>query len=692
MRYGGRIKRAGAQGAPIPVCTSFLLHQAGFSWCRTVQRLMTRAEDEFRPRLGRIRSSRGAASKRYIGKLYAAIEKGTPGAFAKRSGSRFTGSRIGRGSGLGAAFAARAHPFAKLRTRRVAVKIRSVRLGAKGLAKARAHLRYIQRDGADRDGAAGRLYGPGAGAADGGAFLEEGKADRHQFRIILSPEDAGDLESLDRFTSDVMAAAEKDLGTRLSWVAVNHFDTDHPHVHVVLRGKADDGGDLVIARSYITHGFRGRAEELATVELGPRSDIEIARARYAEIERDAYTGLDRELGRRAAAGPIRFGQPQTPYERYETKLLAARLRTLEKMQLARRDKDGWRLAPEFERTLREAGRRGDIIRSMGAELGDRLAPANVRDFETEKSVTRIIGRVAGAGALDDGHDRRFLALEGDDGHQWRVPVDFAPGAAPPKGAIIEATRASASPRKVDLTIAAIADRRAGHYSDDVHAAEDPSSSAAYRLAHKRRLETLRRVGIVDRNPDGTWRVPENFLERAAAYEDECSAARVRVLSWVALDQLPGAAAITFLDDALENRSAIDLRHGFGAEVADALAVRRRWLLAQGIGREGEEGFAIDRDRLRVLANQPIADAATGLARDLGKQYAPAELGDRIEGLYRRPIDLPAGRFALIERAKEFTLVPWREVLEKRRGLEISGIVRAGGINWELGKVPSGPAR
>lgn len=653
---------------------------------------MTRAEDEFRPRLGHIRSTKGAASKRYIGKLYAAIEKASPGAFAKRSGSRFTGKRIGRGSGLGAAFAARAHPFAKLRTRRVAVKIRSVRLGGKGLAKARAHLRYIQRDGADRDGAPGKLFGPGADAADGATFLEEGKADHHQFRIILSPEDAGDLDSLDGFTRELMAAAEKDLGTRLDWVAVNHFDTDHPHVHVVLRGKAEDGEDLVIARSYITHGFRGRAEELATAILGPRSDLDIARARYAEIEREAYTGLDRELGRRAAAGPIRFDRPRTPYERYENRLLAARLKTLEKMQLARREKDGWRLAPEMEETLREIGRRGDIIRSMGAELGDRLAPANVKDFETEKSVTRIVGRVAGAGAIDDGHDRRFLALEGVDGHQWRVPVDFAPGAAPPKGAIIEATRAPPGPREVDLTIAAIADRHAGLYSDDVHAAADPSASDAFRLAHKRRLEALRCVGIVDRNPDGSWRVPENFLERAAVYEGERSAARVRVLSWAALDQLPSAAAISFLDDALENRSSIELRHGFGAEVADALALRRRWLLAQGVGREGEEGFAIDRDRLRGLAQQAIDDAANRLSQDLGKRHAPLVLGDQIEGVYSRPIDLPAGRFALIERAKEFTLVPWREVLEQRRGLEVAGIIRTNGVNWQIGRSRGGPAR
>ncbi len=653
---------------------------------------MTRADDEFRPRLGRIRAGGGRASKRYLGKLYAAVEKATPGAFAKRSPSKFTGARIGRGAGLGAALAMRGHPFAKFRSRRVAVKIRSVRLGNAGIGKARAHLNYIQRDGADKDGTPGRLYGPERDGVDGTAFLEEGKDDRHQFRIIVSPEEAGDLEGLNRFTRDLMATAEKDLGTKLTWVAVNHHDTDHPHVHIVLRGRADDGKDLVIARSYITHGFRRRAEELATLELGPRRDLDIARSRYTEIEREAFTGLDRELLRRTGACPIVLDPPKTPFDRFETKLLAGRLQTLQKMALAHREPDGWRLAPDMESRLREAGRRGDIIRSMGTELGERLAPHRVRDFVGDKTTGRLVGRLAGMGAADEAHDRRYLAIEGADGNQWHVVIEMPPSAAPPNGAVVEVRRADAAPRKSDLTIVAIAERHGGIYSYEFHTAADPSATSDYVLAHKRRLEALRRAGITERAADGAWRIPKDFLERAAAHEADRSVARVRVLSWVALEQLPSAAAVTILDDALERRTAIErVPHGFGAELEHALAARRRWLLAQGIGREGEGGFAIDRDRLHSLSRGSIEDAAGHLARDLGKGHAPALIGGRIEGVYRRPIDLPAGRFALIERAKEFTLVPWREVLEQRRGLEVSGVVRQSGINWSFGKNRGGPA-
>ena len=414
-------------------------------------------DDDFTPRLGRIRSLGGRGAKRYLGKLYGAMEKAQPGAFAKRSSARFSGNRIGRGAGIGAALSYRTHPFAKFRSRRVALKIRSVRLGANGLTKARAHLRYIQRDGADRDGKPGILYGPERDAVDGNAFLEEGTDDRHQFRVIVSPEEAGELDNLNNFTRDLMAAAERDLGTKLNWVAVNHHDTDHPHVHIVLRGKADDGKDLVIARNYITHGFRKRAEELATLELGPRRDIDIAQARMIEAQRDRFTSLDRDLLGRSENGAVALGKPQTTYDRFQKRLLLSRLRHLEKMNLAAREDGVWRLAPQLETTLKDMGRRGDIFRSMDAVIGREFSFSNVCEFGRDAMPSKLVGRIVGSGAADGTHDKRFLALDGVDGIQWHVSVDIEPGAMPAKGAIVEVTMGNGAPRKSDKTIAAIAE-------------------------------------------------------------------------------------------------------------------------------------------------------------------------------------------------------------------------------------------
>ncbi len=649
-------------------------------------------EDEFRPRLGRIRSIGGRAAKRFTARLYARMEKARPGVFAKRTGARFSGARIGRGAGVAASFTHRSHPFAKFRARRVAVKIRSVRLGANGLAKARAHLKYIQRDGAERDGTPGKLYGPARDAVDGEAFLEEGKTDRHQFRIILSPEEAGELEDLNQFTRDVMAATERDLGTKLDWVAVNHHDTDHPHVHVVLRGRADDGKDLVIARNYITHGFRGRAEERATLELGPRRDLEIARGRMREATQERFTSIDRELQELDAGGVISLSEPRTVYDRFRSKLFMARLRTLEAMQLARRDRDVWRLSPTMEETLRGMGRRGDIIRSMENAVGKRLSLHHLREFADEAAPLRLIGRVMASGAADDGHERRFLALDGADGNQWHVAVELKPGAMPPEGAIVEVSRGAGSPRKSDLTIAAIAERDGGIYSNDLHEIADPRSTADYRLTHKRRLEALRRAGIVEREADGSWRVPDDYLKRAADFERGRSAANVRVLAFVSLEELPQARARTLLDDALESHEKLEtVPAGFGGELRGALVARRRWLIEQGLATEEGARLVINRKRLGLIEHEAVAAAGARLSKQLGKAFDQPVEGERLTGIYRQSVDLPAGRFAVVERSKEFSLVPWREALEARRGLEISGVVKPGGITWEFGRTRGGPA-
>src|SRR4029077_1688785 len=82
-----------------------------------------------------------------------------------------------------------------------------------------AHIRYLQRDGTTRDGERGRLYGAEAETADGRAFTERGREDRHQFRFIIAPEDGDRLSELRAFTRNVMRQIEQDLGTRLDWVA-----------------------------------------------------------------------------------------------------------------------------------------------------------------------------------------------------------------------------------------------------------------------------------------------------------------------------------------------------------------------------------------------------------------------------------------------------------------------------------------
>jgi type IV secretory pathway VirD2 relaxase len=226
-------------------------------------------DDEFEPQLGRMRG-RGK-EQRYLSRVVKAAKRA--GMKTGRRG-RFDGSRIGRGASVARVLRSRDR-LGAFRSRRVIVKIRPVGLGGKGMGGAKAHLRYIQRDGVTREGEAGALYSPDSDVADGKAFLERCDGDRRQFRFIVSAEDADQYPDLKPFVRRLMTQMEQDLGTKLDWVAVDHFNTGHPHTHIVVRGVNDRGENLLIAREYISHGSRQRAIEIVNLDLGPRTDLEI---------------------------------------------------------------------------------------------------------------------------------------------------------------------------------------------------------------------------------------------------------------------------------------------------------------------------------------------------------------------------------------------------------------------------------
>ena len=130
------------------------------------------------------------------------------------------------------------------------------------------------RDGVTREGGPGQLYDREHDVAEGGDFLERQKGDTYQFRLIVAPEDGGRMADLKPFVRDLMRDMEEDLRTKLDWVAVDHFNTGHPHTHIIIAGHDDRGQDLVMARHYISHGIRHRAQDLVTLELGPEQEFE----------------------------------------------------------------------------------------------------------------------------------------------------------------------------------------------------------------------------------------------------------------------------------------------------------------------------------------------------------------------------------------------------------------------------------
>src|SRR3984893_18362172 len=288
------------------------------------RRLMARNEDDFRIRPGKVRDRGGgqiterrigAARGRptsFVGEVQRAIRRagGNPN---RDPGSGKGGGRFNvRGRGAATALSlkdrsawSRDGSGARTRARRVAVKARVVKLNAqRGAARGRqfvsarpvdAHLRYLERDGVTKDGAKGQVYSAERDVADGSAFLERGRNDRHQFRFIVSAEEGADLADPRETTRNLMQQMEADLGTKLDWIAVDHANTGHPHSHILLRGVTDDGKILNIAGDYIAYGIRERASEIVTLELGRQTELEVTKQLEREVAADRFTGLDRML-------------------------------------------------------------------------------------------------------------------------------------------------------------------------------------------------------------------------------------------------------------------------------------------------------------------------------------------------------------------------------------------------------------
>jgi type IV secretory pathway VirD2 relaxase len=97
---------------------------------------------------------------------------------------------------------------------------------------------------------------------------EWGRSDSRHFRAILSPENGQAVADLTGYSPEVMARAEAELGRPLQWVAVNHWDTDNPRTHIVLRGRDAESAHLSPPDTFIKHSFRAIARDGASERLG----------------------------------------------------------------------------------------------------------------------------------------------------------------------------------------------------------------------------------------------------------------------------------------------------------------------------------------------------------------------------------------------------------------------------------------
>ena len=582
---------------------------------------MTEPERDFRIRPGKPRSTRTPRSKGFVDQVLRAAQK------AGHTGPSRSLGRPGRSTfGRGHSRFGRSRLFSP--ARRVVVKARIARHKGRAYRAAplSTHLAYLRRDGVSRDGERGLIFDAETDGLDGSDFAARCEDDRHHFRFIISPEDAAEMEDLRGFTRDLARRMEADLGTRLDWVAVDHWNTDNPHVHLIVRGVDDRGGDLVIARDYISSGLRSRAEELVALELGPKPEHEIRHALEREVTAERWTRLDRELRYQADDLGLLDLRPRAPgpEDPQIRRLMIGRLQHLRKLGLASEGRPGeWMLGLEAERTLRDLGERGDIIKTVHRAFAERGLDRGFSDFAIDAGGAGdpIIGRLVETGLHDEQTGTAYAVIDGTDGraHHVRFRSLEAFDHAPAPGGIVEVRRfGGPEDRRSTLVLANRSDL-------DLHG--QITAPGATWLDHR----------LVERS-----RMPLAMGGFGAEVRD-------------ALD----ARAEHLADEGLAQRQGqrIILQRNLLA------TLRRRELDMVGKALEAETG----RQHLPSKTGEHVSCRYTRQLRLSSGRYA------MIEGIG------PDG-------GRSFQLVPWSREVEPRLGQHITGIPRGGGgIDWSLGR-------
>jgi type IV secretory pathway VirD2 relaxase len=511
----------------------------------------------------------------------------------------------------------------------VVVKVHYVKLTASGARAAALHLRYIERDGVELDGSKGVLYGP-EGPARRESFEEPRPREEHQFRIILAPEDGHELD-MTAYVRSFMARIEKDLKRKVEWAAVNHYDTDNPHAHIVIRGVGLDRRELRLDRGYISSGMRWRAQEIATAELGPRPERDVNRTLQREVTQERFTSLDRDLERRAKDGRIEMaalGGKSRP-------LLVARLEHLEKAGLAERTGAGsWTLAEGWREHLRDLGTRGDILKLMHTAMkGDPsryriVRPGKPLSPDGELSAHPVTGRVIAKGLSDELKGAFYVVVEAPDGHGYHVPLD---------------ARSAESLRVGDVVSLAT---RPARGREPARVAGTPPANAP-EAQRRQRFEL--RPAASGHGPSPRQGPTDPHHRSGEPVGEPLPRAKDRLRLLVHKQPLDLGAQVHHPGPVWLDRVRTDnlAHHGFGAEVRRLVEKRRSALGALGIQPEDPKRAA----KLRALAIQAVGRSVAERTGQRHLEVPPPGFRGRVQ-----VIEAPGASYAVVSDGSRFVVV------------------------------------
>lgn len=554
-------------------------------------------------------------------------------------------------------------------SRRVVVKARIVKATAYGKKANALHIRYIEREGVEKDGSKGQLYGKDQDF-ERDQFLRDLPDEPHQFRFIVSPEDGAELD-MTEYTRQLMSQIEKDLGRGLKWAAVNHFNTDNPHTHIVVRGLDLEGQSVFIDREYISNGIRNRACEIATKELGLRTLHDLQNQQRREISQERFTSLDRIILQRLKEGVFEFPNPNEPALKVDRHILIGRLQTLQRMGLAHHYDMKWEMAEEWETTLRKMGERADIIKNLHQAIGHK--EPNLHLVDKEGAIQPITGRVLYKGLSNELYDSYYAVIESPKGESYHIELDK--GTKPEllqEGHIVTIEREAVSrKRSTDSIIANVASGHDGIYSRIQHEQDLAGESNKEKLldAISLRLGSLNRMQLANQLETGVWRVRADFMEQLEELDKQKPDFKMKITPHTLLrfDQQAKHKGETWLDQFIGGIGEDIARFGFGAKLRQGVEDRKEFLQQLGINPSSEE-------RRQSLQEFERIELGEQLSRKTGANFIPQSIGEWMQGKIGETQPGASGqKYMKVENEAEqkFTLIPWRKDLDKMRGRQIA---------------------
>ncbi len=603
---------------------------------------------------------------------------------------------------------------------RVIIKSRYLKMNnARSIGTSRAHINYITRDSVGIEGGEAIAFNneQSFDKNELNQFIARGANSPHQFRLIVSPENGNNLD-MQGFAKELINSMEGDLATKLDYVAVVHYDTNHPHIHFVINGKTDDNRELRISRNYLSNGIRARGSEIATHELGFRTEHELDISLEKEITAERFTSLDNKLLKLSEQAKVTEHAkivelssnkkiidlayiPKRMDQRFlkNRGILLARLNELESLGLAWEKKAGvWELENDFKGKLQELSRENEIVKRIESHIQDLSENHKALILENNQPVEeKIIGKVVGKGIVNELYDSKYMVIEGINGNAYYAQLTRYSEKEDKEaklGDIVALdnrntqTTGGAEHNAVNLS------SKTGIYDINEHRVlieagikklpDGVTDIENYLERHVKRMKHLESKGLITKVKENAWNIPKDLIKNIENQLNETRKLfmRVELESTLTLNEQINARGLTALDKQIARNGYKTISHpnsrGFQKEFEMAMEKRIEALKSLDLAYEKDNTIVINKDFAQKLIDIEITDAVSKISLKHGAyidfdKILISNLSEKtreFEGKLVEYVNLPSGKMAVVANFREFTLVPMEAGMSKLMGKEI----------------------